>query len=279
MKTATYLYCLVRDPERPPAGDLGNAPSGVPGASPPRLLPVADDLWLVAAEASLPEYGEAEIAAHLEDLAWVSDRALAHEAVVEHFADPPGAPGGTALRGARGSARAVVPMKLFTLFASDERAVEHVAGELPRVRQALDRVAGREEWGVRLRLDRARAAEEALTDAAGPAADRGGSAPSGRDFLARKKRLLDAARSSPAEARKAAEAAYAALAGRAAEAMERPIEAAGSLILDAAFLVPRAERRGFEEAVEEQARELAGAHLELTLTGPWPPYHFVGEGP
>jgi hypothetical protein len=226
---------------------------------------VADDLWLVAAEAPLPEYGEAEIGAHLEDLAWVSDRALAHEAVVEHFADPP--------RGARWSARAVVPMKLFTLFASEARAVEHVAGELPRVRQALDRVAGREEWGVRLRLDRARAAEEA---AGSPAAE-GGPA-SGRDFLARKKRLLDAARSSPAEARKAAEEAYAALAGRAAEAVERPIEAAGSLILDAAFLVPRAERRGFEEAVAEQARELAGAHLELTLTGPWPPYNFVGEG-
>jgi hypothetical protein len=269
MKTATYLYCLVRDPERPPAEDLGDAPPGVPGASPPRLLPVADDLWLVAAEASLPEYGEAEIGAHLEDLAWVSDRALAHEAVVEHFADPPGAPAGAAPHGARGSARAVVPMKLFTLFASDERAVEHVAGELTRVRQALDRVAGREEWGVRLRLDRARAAEAA---AGSPATA------SGRDFLARKKRLLDAARSSPAEARKAAEEAYSALAGRAAEAVERPIEAAGSLILDAAFLVPRAERGGFEEAVAEQAREVAGAHLELTLTGPWPPYNFVGEG-
>jgi hypothetical protein len=269
MKTATYLYCLVRDRERPPAEDLGDAPPGVPGASPPRLLPVADDLWLVAAEASLPEYGEAEITAHLEDLAWVSDRALAHEAMVEHFADPPGTPAGP-------PARAVVPMKLFTLFASDERAVEHVAGELTRVRQALDRVAGREEWGVRLRLDRAKAAESGAGPPGAPSSGAGGS---GRDFLARKKRLLDAARSSPAEARKAAEEAYAALAGRAAEAVERPIEAAGSLILDAAFLVPRAERRGFEEAVAEQARELAGAHLELTLTGPWPPYNFVGEGP
>lgn len=263
MKKATYLYCLVRDPERPPAEDLAAAPPGVPGASPPRLLPVADDLWLVAADAPLPAYGEAEIAAHLEDLAWVSERALAHEAVVEHFADPAGAPAAPS--------RAIVPMKLFTLFASDERAVAHVAGELPRVRQALDRVAGREEWGVRLRLDSEKATEAALGKVAGPT--------SGKDFLTRKKRLRDAARKRPAEAREAAEGAYAALAGRAAEAVERPIEAAGSLILDAAFLVPRAERGAFEEAVAEQARELAGAHLELTLTGPWPPYHFVGEGP
>jgi len=226
---------------------------------------VADDLWLVAADAPLPAYGEAEIAAHLEDLSWVSDRALAHEAVVEHFADPPDAP--------PASTRAIVPMKLFTLFASDERSVAHVAGELPRVRQALDRVAGREEWGVRLRLDRARADEAA----AGQAGPQDGSAPSGRDFLTRKKRLRDAARSQPAEAREAALGAYAALGARATEAVERPIEAAGSLILDAAFLVPRAERGAFEEAVAEQARELAGAYLDLTLTGPWPPYHFVGE--
>ena len=272
MTTATYLYCLVRDPERPPAEDLGAAPAGVPGASPPRLLPVADDLWLVAADAPLPAYGEAEIAAHLEDLTWVSDRALAHEAVVEHFADPSETTGGPA------STRAIVPMKLFTLFASDERAVAHVSGELPRVRQALDRVAGREEWGVRLRLDRARAAEAA----AGPSGEPQGAPPgeaagSGRDFLARKRRLRDAARKRPAEAREAALGAYTALAGRAAEAVERPIEAAGNLILDAAFLVSRAERRGFEEAVAEQARELAAAHLDVTLTGPWPPYHFVGE--
>ncbi|HSL85276.1 MAG TPA: GvpL/GvpF family gas vesicle protein [Thermoanaerobaculia bacterium] len=276
-ETATYLYCLVRDPERPPAEDLPAAPLGVPAASPPRLLPVADDLWLVAADAPLPAYGEAEIAAHLEDLAWVSDRALAHEAVVEHFADPSDAAGAPA------SSRAIVPMKLFTLFASDERAVAHVAGELPRVRQALDRVAGREEWGVRLRLDRTTALRAAVPRAAEAVAVQAGqeddSPASGRDFLARKKRLRDAAKKRPAEAREAAEGAYAALAGRAAEAVERPIEAAGSLILDAAFLVPRAERGAFEEAVAEQARELAGAHLELTLTGPWPPYHFVGEGP
>lgn len=157
MTAATYLYCLVRDRERPAPDDLEAAPPGVPGAAPPRLLPVAEDLWLVAAEVPLPDYGEAEIAAHLEDLAWVSDRALAHEAMVEHFAEPPGA---------RWSERAVVPMKLFTLFASDERAVEHVAAELPRVQTVLDRVAGREEWGVRVRLDPTTALRAAVPERA-----------------------------------------------------------------------------------------------------------------
>lgn len=265
MKTATYLYCLVRDRERPA---LDGAPDGVPGASPPRLLPVADDLWLVAADAPLPDYGEEEIGRRLEDLSWVSDRALAHEAVVEHLAGLSQEGGGAS------PGRAVVPLKLFTLFASDERAVEHVAGELPRLRGVLDRLAGREEWGVRVRLDRARAAEAAVEGRDSPRV-----AASGRDFLARKKRLRDAARRTPVEARRAAEGIYADLAGRADGAVERPVEAAGNVILDAAFLVPRDEREPFQEAVERAARELAGAACELTLTGPWPPYHFVREEP
>jgi len=259
MNAATYLYCLIRRPAPP---DFAGAPAGVPGASPPRLLPVSDGLWLVAADVPLPDYGEAEIASRLEDLAWVSERALGHEAMVEHFArsEP----------GEASEVDALVPMKLFTLFASDRRAVEHVAGELPRLRLVLDRVAGREEWGVRvLRSPEGARAEPAEGSAGHPA--------SGRDFLARKQRQRDAARRAPAEAKAAAEEAFRTLAARAADARGREPEAGTSLVLDAAFLVPRRDREPFQQAVAEAARELAGARCELTLTGPWPPYNFVGE--
>ncbi|HUF78293.1 MAG TPA: GvpL/GvpF family gas vesicle protein [Thermoanaerobaculia bacterium] len=260
--SATYLYCLVRRPEAP---ELAGAPQGVPGALPPRLLDVGDQLWLVAAQVPLPEYGEAEIASRLEDLSWVSERALAHEEMVEHFARaaPAGAPAET-------GHWALLPMKLFTLFASDERAVQHVAGELPRLRRVLDRVAGREEWGVRVRRSPERAAAAAGEAPAGRPA-------SGREFLAQKHRQLEAARRAPAEAREVAENAYARLVERAAEALRREPEAGTSLVLDAAFLVPRSDRGPFADAVAAVARELAGAACELTLTGPWPPYNFAGE--
>jgi len=277
MNAATYLYCLIRRPAPP---DFAGAPAGVPGASPPRLLPVSDGLWLVAADVPLPDYGEAEIASRLEDLAWVSERALGHEAMVEHFARSE--PGGIGRIGAGAAPHgkpaapveiepgALVPMKLFTLFASDRRAVEHVAGELPRLRLVLDRVAGREEWGVRvLRSPEGARAEPAEGTAERPA--------SGRDFLARKQRQRDAARRAPAEAKAAAEEAFRTLAARAADARGREPEAGTSLVLDAAFLVPRRDREPFQKAVAEAARELAGARCELTLTGPWPPYNFVGE--
>lgn len=255
--SATYLYCLVRPA---PGGTLEEAlegaPEGVPGASRLRIVPVDGDVSVIATDVPLPAYGQAEIDARLQDLDWVSDRALGHEAVVGHLAGS-------------GAVAAVLPMKLFTLFADEGRAVEHLRRDLPRTRELLDRVTGRLEWGVRVHHDPQRAAE--TVDAA-PA-----EAASGRDFLVRKRRLRDAARRAPEAAAAAAEEAFGRLASRVAESRRRSVEGRGQLLLDAAFLVPREERETFLAEVDAAARSLADAACELTLTGPWPPYNFVGE--
>src|SRR5712692_3332247 len=52
---------------------------------------------------------------------------------------------------------AVLPMKLFTIFTSDERALTHVRGERQRILAVSNRVANQHEWGVRVILDRERA--------------------------------------------------------------------------------------------------------------------------
>jgi hypothetical protein len=49
------------------------------------------------------------------------------------------------------------------------------------------------------------------------------------------------------------------------------------MVLDAAFLVVRGDARRFRAAAGEAARALAGRGIELVLTGPWPPYHFVAD--
>jgi Gas vesicle synthesis protein GvpL/GvpF len=255
MSEATYLYCLVRDPDEPA---LAGAPSGLPGCAPPRTLAVAAGLWLVTAQAPLPEYGSEEIDARLSDLSWVSDRALAHEAVVEHFT----------------GSEAVLPMKLFTLFATDERALAHVRDNRERIDRALDRVAGCSEWGVRILLDEARA-REVLAAAARRETAQG----SGTAFLQRKKIEQDASRDLASRLRAEADAAFAELAEGAAEAVRRepaaPPEAGGRLLLDAAFLVPRQDGVDFEAAVERCAARLAPRGCEVVLSGPWPPYHFA----
>ena len=256
MSSAIYVYCVVQSPAEPPLAPGG--PAGLPGTSPPRALALGDGLWAVVADAPLPDYGSEEIERRLADLSWVSDRALAHEQVVEHCA-------------AHGT---VLPMKLLTLFTTEERALAGLRQRRPEIERILERIAGRVEWGVRILFDEAQARRTAVETAAqdNPAA-------SGTSFLQRKKAEQDGVRSLGARVRAEVERAFEELVAAAAEARRRepPTETMSRRLLDAAFHVPRDGSEAFEEAVQRWAGELAGQACEVTLTGPWPPYNFVGE--
>jgi hypothetical protein len=245
--SATYLYCVVSCP-----GMLSTsgAPPGLPGLSDPRALPVGDGLWLVAADAPLPAYSADSIQENLQDLDWISGRALAHEAVVEHF----------------GRTGTVVPMKIFTLFAGDDRALEHIRNDRGRLDRILSRIAGCQEWGVLVRFDESRA-KEAVANDRRPS--------SGTDFLQRKKLEKDAARTLLSKLQPEMDEVFADLAAQAAESRRRAPVSPSPLLLDGAFLVRTEDAADFEKTVSRWAGRLADSACELTLTGPWPPYNFL----
>jgi len=254
--TATYVYCLL-SARRAPARARG--PRGLAGTGPIRALDVDDGLRLIVADAPLSRYGSEPIERQLRDLGWVSSCAIAHERVVEHFARH-----GT-----------VIPMKLFTLFAGDERAIDHVRRSLKRVRRVLTRVSDREEWGVRLRLDEQRALRQRTATASTSTAVAGGTA-----FLLRKQRERQAVQNVAKDARIEADRLYTALARHAEDARRQTPTQAGtgaSVVLDAAFLVPRRRAASFRAAVKTAAGTLEPRGFDVTLTGPWPPYNFVGD--
>lgn len=266
---ATYLYCIVQSaglgfaPEGagPPAQTEPVPLAGLPETAAPRLVPLGGDLWLVVGDAPLPAFSAEEIERRLADLAWVSACAVAHERVVAHFA----------------ALAPVVPMKLFTLFESDERAVAALSAQRERLLAVLKKVAGREEWGVRIHFN-ASAAGRAKRVTALPAEN--GEPVSGRSFLLRKKEAQEAARHLASQAGTAVDEAFAELSRHADAARRRePVSAESGLrlVLDAAFLVPGAVAESFERAVQAVAERLAASACELTLTGPWPPYNFIEE--
>jgi hypothetical protein len=246
---ATYLYCLV---QRATAPTLRAGPAGLPGTDAPRAIAVAPSLWLVAGDAPLDRYDGAAIERRLHDLDWVSACALAHEGVVVHVA-------------AQGT---TVPMKLFTLFTSDDRAVAHVRRRRRSLARVIRRIAGRQEWGVRIRV------------VAAPVERRPrGRAPSGAQFLRRK---LAERKSRERRASAAAPVVRRALArlGAIGDAMRRqpiPIEGSGvsGLVVDAVFLVRVARRNRFTVAVRDLHAQLGESGYDVTLTGPWPPYNFI----
>ena len=256
MADGTYVYCVVAYARRP---RVSRRPRGLRGTGPVRLLDVDRGLYLAVADAPLNRYGEAAINRELTNLEWVSRAAVAHEAVVESFA----------------GATAVLPMKLFTIFSSDARAVAHVRGERKRIDTLVRHVARHDEWSVRLRLDRTRAERVAAR------ASSSGDVRTGVAYLARKKARRDADLELAERAHETVARVYDRFATHARQARRRSAGelpmADGPLLLDAAFLVPRSRTASFRALAAREARALARQGYGLTLNGPWPPYSFVQD--
>lgn len=235
---------------------MSGVPAGVPAAGTCELHPVARGLWLVAASVPMETYGPGALERSSRDLEWVSRVALAHEATVEHFLHQSGA--------------GVIPMKVFTLFTNAGRAVSEMRRRQAELDHVLDRVAGCEEWGMRV-----------VRSAQARPARRGQPAATGTAFLAARKGVRDDARTARAAAVEAAQTAFDRLAEIARDGRRRSPDGPGAAapLLEAAFLVPARRRARFHAEAARAAREIARHGAQMTLTGPWPPYNFVaGDG-
>ena len=253
LSTAVYLYCVVRAARRP---SLGRVPAGLPGGSRPDAHRVSASLWLVTAEVPLDIYGPEELSSRLRDLDWVSEAALAHEAVVEHF---------SRVRGA-----VVVPMKLFTMFSSLEKAIADTAAGKSAIERAMRHIAGSEEWGVRITR---------RPGVAVPASGKAAARVTGAAFLAAKKEARDASVQRRATSLAAADQAFNRLMRCAKDSQQRPRRqepGTNPPILEAAFLVKTTARVRFKTEAKRQAVLCASAGADMTLTGPWPAYNFIG---
>jgi hypothetical protein len=251
-ETATYLYCIVHASKTPSAS---GAPPGLPGATYPTLGTLAPSFWVVTGNVPLGLYGSKALESSLRNVQWVTDIALAHEGVVEHFTRQIGS--------------TVIPMKLFTMFSSEPLAFSEMRPRVGEFQAIVRRIAGCEEWGVRItpRVNKAESTNEPRKAA------------SGTEFLAAKKAARDVARQSANVVAEAAEDAYRTLSAIAREVRRRrdaPEGATTPPLVDAAFLVPSARRTRFKTAVTKLAD--SSDQLVVTLTGPWPSYNFIDSG-
>ena len=226
---------------------------GMPGGHDLRAIEVGERLWAIVQSVPEADYRETALTQGLQNLDWVGPRAIAHERVIEAFL----------------SARALLPMPLFTLFTSDDRAVQHVQSDGTRIRRLLKRVEGKVEWGLRLTFDE-KAARRKMS-----------SRPvmSGTEFLARKRDVLGINRTRLKDARGAADRVYKSISRLVTAAQRRTslerVAPGSRLLLDAAFLVPAGKSGAFRSAVRQQTRDLRAMGTAVSLTGPWPPYNFI----
>jgi gas vesicle protein GvpL/GvpF len=233
-------------------------PIGVGGSA---VRPVsAAGLTAIVGSVAQSEFGEAALRRNLEDLEWLERTARAHHEVIETVAKE----------------RTVVPMRLATVYSSDEAAAGMLRERVADLRQALTRLAGCSEWGVKAYVARPDDGADGQQPETGDPASGPGAA-----YLRRRRAQLAAHRDARQEALASAQAVHDELERLAASARLYPSQSpeiaghSGSMVLNAAYLVPDDRAEEFAAAVTE----LAARHgaLQLTLTGPWPAYSFVGR--
>jgi hypothetical protein len=260
-----YVYCAIEG--RPAALPA----AGMPHAGPPRALPLDEKVTLIVSDVPAATYTPEVLEPRLSDLDWVSTAGAAHHGVVEALAD---------------SGLVVVPFRLFTIFSTADKAIALLQGNRSGMTRAFDRVRGKQEWVLRIgKPDPTRSArpgQARSTPSAGSAQVASTGSPrseapssSGTSFLQAK---AEAKRETAARAQRVkedAEAAYDALEQLADAAKTRPVDTAGTLMLDAAFLVAPAQVDVMRETLTRTAERLLRDGCAVSLTGPWPPYSFA----
>lgn len=262
---ALYVYCVGERGALAPLFD-DELPGAIEGESTLEL--VGDELAAVASRVPLADYGEGALEARLADAAWTATRALRHERVVEHFA----------------RRAAVVPLRFGTIYLRRESVGRMLGERGAQLRSVLERLAGREEWGLNLFVERARLREEVahVSERLRELGARAARSSPGQAYLLRKK--IEALRDEEAraETKRVAAGVEEGLAAASEGAVRLRVlkdEATeqGELAARFAFLVPRRRFGEFRRAAEQLAEEHAPLGFRLELTGPWPAYNFTEE--
>ncbi|NEA89594.1 GvpL/GvpF family gas vesicle protein [Streptomyces sp. SID7958] len=245
-----YVYAVCRPFGTPLQAQL----TGVAGA-PPRLL---GHHGLVAVVSHVPEadFAEEPLRAHLEDLDWLTAVARAHQGVIDALT----------------TVTTPLPLRLGTVFRDDSGVRTMMETREEGFLGTLDRLEGRVEWGVKVYVE-----DETPPAPAEPAPKPA----SGRDYLRQRRMQTKSREDRWGKAETFAARLHESLREHAEDsrlhAPQNPTlsGASGRNVLNAAYLVPRAQSEAFVERVERTKDGMPGIRVELT--GPWAAYSFAGE--
>jgi hypothetical protein len=282
--TGVWTYAITEDEHLSgPDGELVDL-SWLTGVGEAKVrTAAADGLTVLVSDVSLAEFGEAELREHLADLDWLDEVAREHHYVID----------------AAARLFPLLPVRLATVYSGDDAVCAALTARRDQLREALRRVGGRVEWGVKAyavadgetaeketgQADTAPqdAAQEAgapdrtsLPDEGEPRT--GGGA--GLAYLRRRRQQLTAVREAKTAAVSGAQAVHAELTARAGDTRLHPPQSGQlsgvrrPMLLNAAYLLDAAGSVTFTAAVAGQAT--AHPELRIELTGPWPPYSFAG---
>jgi hypothetical protein len=208
------------------------------------------------------EFSQQAIDARAGDLAWLGVIGYAHQDVMKDLM----------------RTTAVVPLRAFTLFSGEPTVREFLVENGERLRRALDRLDGKQEWTLKIEFDPERwsaAIVERDPVLRGIAADLQTASP-GKGFLLRKKMEEEKKRASKeGEQQVVAEIERVVLEKLSCQTIAESRQSRDGAFPQINVLLDRDEESALQEIQLLLARQYEVDGVSLVVSGPWPPYTFA----
>jgi hypothetical protein len=257
-----YVYGVVGS-----SFETDTSPKGIDGGQ-VNLIPNGD-VSALATSVAADDYSPERVEALTADVDWVSQRAMAHDRVLTWASDN----------------GPVIPFPMWTLFRDSKAVKAMLAKRRAELADTFARVGDGREFIVRVYVQ-ADVLKERLSDHTSELstleAEAARATPGQKYLLERKMESIRRDAGRDVASRAAAEIHDALKAESMETVREQPVNSGapreqGRAILNASFLVKPARVVNFQEALTEMVRKYEPSGFRFDFTGPWPPYHFVGE--
>jgi hypothetical protein len=256
MPEVLYVYAIARAghplPEGVEAIDGSDRVEAVISSELTAFLTAVDDV----------DFSQVVIDARAKDVEWLGAIGYRHQSVMNTLMH-----GGT-----------IIPLRAFTLFASEETLRRHLDEQRRQFAALLDRLDGKQEWTLRIEFD-PQLWSEALVrrvDSLRALSDDIANAAAGKAFLLRKKLDEEKKRASrEAEQQVMSEVERAVLEKLACDSVAETRQQRSGAFPQINVLLDRDEEVRLEELRDDLGRRYAAEGVTLALTGPWPPYTFA----
>jgi hypothetical protein len=262
-----YVYGIVEGDSSQPVEGLPE--QGIDPAYPVYALPY-QAIQAIVSKVSLPEFGQEQLEANLNDIKWVEAKVLAHQRILEAVL----------------ASRTFIPMRFCTIYQSESRVQEMLAQHSHDFVDALARLGGKTEWGVKVYCDGKRLAQrvEELSDKVKELKAEMEQKSGGAAYFLKKKMDETIAEEVERLSDEYAQCSHNRLASYAKEAVINPLQSKEitgqkeAMVLNGAYLVAEEQLTAFRAELGNLEGDYGDLGFIYEITGPWPPYNFVSIG-
>lgn len=231
------------------------------------------ELEAVVSKVSLEEFASKEIQKKAqEDLKWIREKALAHERVVEE-----------AMR-RDNKILSLIPMRFGAIFKDKASLEEVLRKDYSKIKEALERILGRQEWSVKAYLKDKKIFEQMIKDKNEAIKEKEkeiASLPEGMAYFVEEELKEVISSEVNKELNNIAEFFFESLKKQAVASVKSKIlekELTGRrepMVLNAAYLVPEEKIEDFKKELENLNQQIQAEGFYLEYSGPWPAYNFT----